>query len=297
VHALVAGPGGGLLHQWGDPGLRFYPRSSIKLMQAASWLTPSLRGRWELSGEELALACASHCGEDYHVAKVSAWLDRLGLSEEHLECGAHAPYDEESSHALVRAGRQPSQLHNNCSGKHAGLLTACKDRKWDVGGYSKYDHPVQELLRETLGRFLELDVDGLQWGIDGCGIPTYSVPLEAMVRTAAGRGLGALGESVKELNQAIAAHPRFLGGTKSFCTQVAEHTGGQVLAKLCAEGVYGAWIPKLGVGLAMKCEDGNGRATEVAMASILRELGYPLDFFSPLVRRWTGEVVGQFSCG
>jgi L-asparaginase II len=152
-----------------------------------------------------------------------------------------------------------------------------------------------------MGEFYGVDLTRAPWGIDGCGIPTYSVPLEvlatAMAKLANPGELSAdLKVAVGKLNAAIAAKPRFVGGTTSFCSQVVAESEGRVFAKLGAEGVYGAWIPKAGLGLAMKCEDGNSRATEVAMAAVLRNLGYPLSFYSPLVRRWTGEVVGQFVC-
>jgi L-asparaginase II len=105
-----------------------------------------------------------------------------------------------------------------------------------------------------------------------------------------------LGEAVLTLNSAIAAKPAYLGGTESFCSKVVAETEGRVFAKLGAEGVYGAWIPQAGLGLAFKAEDGAARAAEVAVAAVLKELGFPLGFFSPLVKRWTGELVGQFTC-
>ncbi|MGZ3662111.1 MAG: asparaginase, partial [Bdellovibrionota bacterium] len=187
------------------------------------------------------------------------------------------------------------------SGKHSGLLTFCQACEWETAGYTNYDHPVQKAIRETMAEFFGNDMERAHWGIDGCGIPTYSLSLEVMAK-----GMGRLADprelntqlrgAVGTLNAAIAAKPHFLGGTNSFCTKVVTETEGRVFAKLGAEGVYGAWIPQAGIGLALKCEDGTARAAEVAMAAVLRELGHPLGFFSPLVKRWTGEVVGQFVC-
>lgn len=302
VHAMVCDAAGASVLRWGDPGLAFFPRSSVKLMQAVAWVSEGCGRQIGLGPEELALACASHMGEDVHSRVVEGWLARLGLGEEALECGAHRPYHEASADALVREGRRPTQLHNNCSGKHAGLLTLCRCRGWDHVGYSSYDHPAQQAVRGALGRFLGLDMDRAPWGIDGCGIPTYSLPLEAlargMARAADPAGLEAgVGEAVRSLNGAIAAHPLLYGGAASFSSQVVAQTEARVFAKVGAEGVYGAWFPEKGLGLAMKCEDGNARAVEMAMAAVLRELGHPLGFHSPLVRRWTGEVVGQLVCG
>jgi L-asparaginase II len=301
VHAMVCDGKGEIVHQWGSPELRFFPRSSVKLIQATSWVSEGLDKKWGLGAEELSIACGSHHGEQSHVRIVDAWLKKLGLNEQDLECGPHAPYDSPSAQALLLAGHLPSQLHNNCSGKHSGLLTLCREKKWEIKGYSCYDHPIQQRLREIFGQFFELDMSKAPWGIDGCGIPTYSITLETLGRSMArvaspGKMKNGLGEAARTLTGAIGAQPSFMGGSGSFCSQVVAETEGRVFAKVGAEGVYGAWIPKTGLGIAMKCEDGGTRATEVAMASVLRELGHPLNFFSPLARRWTGEVVGQFFC-
>lgn len=301
VHALVYRSGEGLMGQWGNPSLALFPRSSIKLMQAASWVAPGFHKKWNLGQAELALACGSHEGEEFHVAQVKAWLGKLELDESALECGAHDPYNKESTRALVRAGEKPSVLHNNCSGKHTGLLTACLARGWPTRGYSNYDHPVQQSIRETLSQFWGKDPATLAWGLDGCGIPTYSVTLtmlaQSMAYAADPTGLSPeVREAVRTLNEAIAAKSEYMGGTESFCTKVVAETEGRVLAKVGAEGVYGAWIPGAEIGIALKCEDGTTRATEAALVAVLRELGHPLGFYSPLVRRWGGEVVGQFFC-
>lgn len=301
VHAVVVGRKSEVLYRWGDASLSFFPRSAVKLLQAASWVSQGLDREYGLGPEHLSIACGSHHGEEEHTSLVEAWLKKLGLGEEDLECGVHAPYHAPTAQALVREGKNPTQLHNNCSGKHSGLLTLCRARGWDTQGYSFYDHPVQQAVRATLERFYGTDLERPLWGIDGCGIPTYSIPLgtmaASMARLADPKGLERdLGDAVRALNAAVGAKPRLIGGSNSFCSQIVAETEGRVFAKLGAEGVYGAWIPQSGVGLAMKSEDGAGRATEVAMAAVLRELGHPLGFHSSLVRRWTGEVVGQFVC-
>lgn len=299
VHVQVADSSGKVVHSWGNPDLRFFPRSSVKLMQAASWLAAELERSGELSKKELAIACGSHEGEEFHVHLVKNWLARLGLSEANLECGPHEPYHRGCAHALIRAGQPATQLHNNCSGKHSGLLQHCVLKGWESRGYTNFDHPVQENIRHTMNQFFDLDFAKQPWGIDGCGIPTYAITLASlatgMARAADAKKLnGNLREAVKRLNAAIVAEPSFIGGTASFCTDVITHTEGRVLAKTGAEGVYTAWIPEAGIGLAMKAEDGNVRATKSATVAVLRELGFPLDFYSPLVKRWTGEVIGQF---
>jgi L-asparaginase II len=147
-----------------------------------------------------------------------------------------------------------------------------------------------------------LDLKEVPWGIDGCGIPTYAAPLgamaTAMAKTADPSSLDSqIQEALGRILAAVRHRPELIGGSGNFSSQVVAETEGRVFAKVGAEGIYGAWIPSQGVGIALKCEDGAGRAAEAALASVLRELGFPLSFYSPLVTRWAGEVVGQFICG
>lgn len=302
VHALVCDSQGETLHQWGNPELTFFPRSTVKILQAVAWVSEGLDAGWDIGDEELAIACGSHMAEPGHVEIVQRWLDKLGLPQSSLECGPHEPTHRPSAHALIRAGERACPIHNNCSGKHCGLLTACLSAGWPTAGYSSYDHPMQERLRQTMGEFLEVDLRAAPWGIDGCGIPSYCVPLRslalAMAKTADTSGLGSqIQSTVARIARAIKAEPKLIGGTENFSSQVVAETEGRVFAKVGAEGVYGAWIPAEGLGIALKCEDGAGRAAEAALSAILRELGFPLSFYSPLVTRWGGEVVGQFICG
>jgi L-asparaginase II len=301
VHALVSDAEGSLLHQWGDPGLPVFPRSAVKFIQAVSWVAQGGFGP-EVGEDELAIACGSHTGEPFHIEIVERWLGAIGLDQGALECGAHEPGNKASARALARAGKEPCPVHNNCSGKHCGLLTACLAQGWPIAGYSSYDHPVQAQIRSALGSFLGLDLKEVPWGIDGCGIPTYAAPLgamaTAMAKTADPSSLDSqIQEALGRILAAVRHRPELIGGSGNFSSQVVAETEGRVFAKVGAEGIYGAWIPSQGVGIALKCEDGAGRAAEAALASVLRELGFPLSFYSPLVTRWAGEVVGQFICG
>lgn len=291
VHVVESDAAGNLLRHWGNPELSFFPRSAVKMIQALVWMEE------KSDPEEIAIACGSHHGEEIHLAVVNRWLGRLGLSEKNLECGAHEPTGKMAALALARKGESPCQIHNNCSGKHCGLLTACLASGWDLEGYSNYDHPLQAKIRELLAQFLGMDLNQSPWGIDGCGIPTYAIPLRsmavAMAKLANPDSLDShIQKSVGRVNAAIKKHPLLLGGSESFSSKVVAETEGRAYAKLGAEGVYGIWLPQEGIGLSVKCEDGNARAAECAVAAILRDLGHPVSF-SPLLKRWTGEVVGQ----
>ena len=299
VHAAVARADGRLLRHWGATNLEFFPRSSIKLLQATSFVAPGYDRLFGLGAAELAIACGSHFGEEEHVRVVAHWLERLELDSRDLACGTHEPWGPAAFRALARKGEAPCTLHNNCSGKHTGFLTACLAHGWPTADYIHYDHPLQAAVREQLEPFFDVNFSEAPWGVDGCGIPTYAVTLRglamAMARTADPRGLSAdLQGAVATLTRAIEAHPRLIGGEDSFSSLVPPETHGAVFAKVGAEGVFGVWIPADGLGIAVKCEDGQVRGAEAAVAAILRDLGYPLRFYQAAVRRWTGEVVGEY---
>lgn len=302
IHALVTNRHGQIEYQWGNPDLAFFPRSTVKIIQAAAWTSRGQDRGFPVGEAELAIACGSHTGEPVHIEIVEKWLKGIGLDQSHLECGPHEPTHRPSARALIKAGERACPIHNNCSGKHTGLLTACLSAGWPTAGYSSYDHPVQEELRQTMNAFMDLDLRKVPWGIDGCGIPSYCVSLKslalAMARTADPSSLDSqIQEALGRISRAIKARPELIGGSENFSSQVVAETEGRVFAKVGAEGVYGAWIPAEGLGIALKVEDGTPRAAEAALAAILRELGFTLSFYSPLVTRWGGEVVGQFLCG
>jgi L-asparaginase II len=302
VHAVIADSSGRIQKSWGDPELTFFPRSSIKIIQSICWVAPGYADRFDLGDEEMAIACGSHEGEAFHERIVGRWLQKLKLRDTDLECGIQEPNLPSASRALARAGGYASQIHNNCSGKHCGFLTACFCEGLDPVGYTNYDHPIQAKIRELMTPFFGMSFVHTPWGIDGCGIPTYLTPLKSLARAMANVADPSLLDvdvqrAIAALNKAVRAHPEMIGGSESFSSRSVLHTQGRVLAKVGAEGVYGVWIPASGIGIALKCEDGNVRGAEAALAAILSELGHPLSFYSPLVHRWTGETVGQFIVG
>ena len=299
VHALVIKSGGAVEAKWGNSDLSLFPRSAIKIIQAVPIVQKKLHEKYALDSADLALACASHHGEAYHTERVSAWLQKLSLQEKDLECGVHAPYDEETFHKMLRAGGAPSQIHNNCSGKHCGLMTQALELDRSVAGYTNFDHPVQEELRVVQERFFSIKMQ--KWGIDGCGIPTYSIPLLnlglGLAKIANPKELNAAdADAVKILQESILENPTYIGGRRSFCTEVIQKTKGRVIAKVGAEGVYGAWIPEQGVGIALKCEDGGTRAAKAVLYKILESFGMSFENEVGSVKRWTGDLVGHIYC-
>lgn len=271
---------GRLVAAWGDPDRRLYARSAIKPLQAIPLVESGSLDAYGLGDEELALACASHNGEPVHAGMVAGWLARLGLAENDLECGAHPPLDPEAAAALIRRGQPAGALHNNCSGKHAGMLTVACHGNMATTGYVASSHPVQQRVEAVLAEMCDCDLGAAPRGIDGCSLPQIALPLRALALAmarmadpdAAGLPAGRAA-AVLRIRQAWAGHPYLIAGRDRFDTRLIEATGGQVLVKVGAEGVTCAVVPALQVGIALKIEDGGGRAVGVALAAVLARLG------------------------
>ncbi|MFQ5785925.1 MAG: asparaginase [Alphaproteobacteria bacterium] len=274
----VADGSGRIVHRWGDVGQAVYPRSAIKSIQAIPLVESGAAERFDLSAAELALACASHGGEPMHIEAVEAWLARLGLGADDLECGAHPPSHAPSAEALWRSGATPNAVHNNCSGKHAGMLTTARHLGEPTAGYIRHDHPVQQRVARVIGEMTDVDMTRAPRGIDGCSIPTYAIPLgafaTAMARLADPAKLAdGRADAIERIKAAIVARPEMVAGTGRFCSALIRESGGRIITKTGAEGVYAAALPDLGLGVALKVEDGAGRASSVALAAVLRRLG------------------------
>jgi L-asparaginase II len=255
-----------------------FPRSAIKPIQALPLIESDAADAFGLSDAELALACASHSGEGDHVAVVSAWLQRLGLGSRDLECGGHAPKHGPSAHALAAAGQDADARHDNCSGKHAGFLTLARQLGAPTRGYVGFAHPVQQRVLGVLEQMTGLDdLTAQPRGIDGCGIPTIAVPLGNLALAMARFGEAddqpeRRQAACRRLLQAVAAEPRMIAGTGRVDSAIAQALGARCLAKTGAEGVHAAVLPELGLGLALKIDDGAGRAAEVVLLRLLARL-------------------------
>ena len=276
VAYAVADADGRLLEAAGDVDREVFPRSAIKPLQAIALVESGAADRFAVSEQELALACASHSGEPEHVALVRAWLARLGLDASALECGAHPPSHAPSAQRLTAAGRPPERVHNNCSGKHAGMLTLARHLGASVAGYSLPDHPVQRLVAEMLRELAGLTALPTP-AIDGCGVPTWPIPLgrlaAAFARFAHPARLPATrARACARLQAAMLAHPHLVAGTDRACTEIMT-AAPDVLVKTGAEGVYAACLLTRRLGLALTVEDGAGRAAPVALLALLRALG------------------------
>jgi L-asparaginase II len=268
---------GKILFATGDVDEVVYPRSSLKPIQALPLVESGAAEAFGVSDEEMALACASHSGEPMHTSRVAAWLERIGLSEHDLACGPHAVRYEPVWEAMVKRGEHPTRIHNNCSGKHTGFLTVA--RHWDVatGGYERHDYPVQQAVAKALGE-LSGETGTLPWGIDGCAAPNFALPLAAFARAlaklAAPQTLAApRAHAAERILRSMIAHPELVAGTGRACTILMRACSGRAALKTGAEGVFAAMIPERGLGIALKIDDGAGRAAETTIACLLDRLG------------------------
>lgn len=283
-----------------------FPRSAVKALQALPLVASGAADELGLGDAELALACSSHAGEPAHTEAAASMLAKAGRDEATLECGCHWPFDVKAARALAERGERPSQLHNNCSGKHAGFVCLACASRVDPAGYVAPDHPVQETVRAALEEVTGATLTADRRGTDGCAIPTYAMPLTCLAYGFAKFGAGAhlsadYARAATRIRKAVAANPFMVAGTGRFDTRLMEGLGPRVFLKTGAEGVYCAALPELGLGVALKCEDGATRAAEAMMAAVIRRF-LDLDerertlldgFAATPVKNWNKHDVGE----
>ena len=303
---VVVDADGQVVAQSGDIDRPIFPRSAVKPLQCLALIASGAADRLGLDDAEIALACGSHAGEPLHVATAESMLRKAGREGSCLECGAHWPLSESAAHALAAEGGVPSALHNNCSGKHAGFICLACFRDLDPSGYVQPDHPAMQEVTAALAAATSTILDDSCRGVDGCSIPSFAMPLKAIATGFARLGTGQRltpehAMAATRIRSAIASQPLMVAGTGRFDTRIATAFGAAVLCKCGAEGTAAAAIPGQGFGVAIKIDDGAGRAAEVAMAALLqRLLPAPLtdceefrNLAEGTLRNWSGIVVGH----
>lgn len=307
VIVAVASADGTLLRAHGDIARPVFPRSAIKPIQSLGLIESGAADAFAVPAPRLALSAASHGGEPMHVSAAIDWLAKIGLDEGALACGPHLPTHAPSAEALIRSGQPPTRAFNNCSGKHTGMLTLCRHLDLPIAGYEGPDHPLQKRIEKTYEDFLSWKLAGAARGIDGCSLPQIAVPIERMALAIARFGApddvfdSARAAACKRMAAAIVAHPFMLAGTGRFCTKALIAARGRAVLKTGAEGVYLAAIPDRKLGIALKVEDGAGRAAEVAMAKLLDLFGGFVDtpraeidaLVNPTLSNYAGLRVGD----
>ncbi|MAM24413.1 MAG: L-asparaginase [Rhodobacteraceae bacterium] len=269
-HAVICDDTGEIVEAWGDPSRVVLPRSSAKMIQALPLLESGAADARKLNSARLALACASHQGAAIHTQRVGDWLKDLGLGDKDFRCGPHMPYSREAEVELIRAGESPCQIHNNCSGKHAGFLTLNAHLNGDAD-YVEPDHPVQRACLDAFERVTQETSPG--YGIDGCSAPNFASTLHGMGRAMAHFAAAPEGSPEERLHRAMREHPELVAGEGRACTELMRAMDGRVALKTGAEGFFIAILPHRKLGIALKAADGATRAAECAIAALLVRLG------------------------
>jgi L-asparaginase II len=308
-HIAVADPQGRLVARLGDPDLWVCLRSMAKPIQALPVITTGAAQAFGFGPEELALFSGSLNGQDFQVALVEKVLSRLGLTAAHLQCGVHAPSHRPSAQALVKAGQSPATVHNNCAGKHAAMLALCVHHGWPVADYMDPQHPVQQLIVQTIAQVTEVPADQITVAIDGCGAPVFYVPLRRIAQAyakgaAAAQGTlpaGPLTQALATLTRACLAHPRLIAGDGRLCTDIMQALPDRVLAKTGAEGGYALALINEGLGAAIKVADGHARGLNPTAVETLAQLNLLTPtaaaalagYHRPPIKNHRKEIVGQ----
>ena len=305
VDLAVVDSDGNVVLGFGDIEREIFPRSAMKPLQsiALAELLCQHPEKGSLTPSEYALITASHNGEDIHVEGVHALLERFGIDPDHLICGAHWSLDQATSLQQARSLAQPTKAHNNCSGKHAGMLVLAQLMGVSLEGYHKVTHPVQQRILGVMEQMTGLDLMDYPYGIDGCGAPAVSGPLGNWARgfaIFADRSMvpDHRADAISAIRQGVAAAPLMIAGHGRCCSGVAASYGDVMTVKTGAEGVFAAAFHDLGLGLTLKTRDGNKRGAEAALGAVIHILGYDAQpelepFFAPILKNWAGEPVGK----
>ena len=303
---------GALVASVGNPEAATFLRSAAKPFQTLPLIVSGAADRLRLREKELAVITSSHSGQKMHLDVVRGILRKARLRESALRCGAHAPFHRPTAAALAKGGMRPSVLHNNCSGKHAGMLALARHWRAPLETYLAPDHPVQKAVLETLCAYTGVAPGSVLVGVDGCSAPTFAISL----REAAGGyarlldprfGSGSEREAARRVVDSMRGYPEMVGGTNRLDTRLMESIGRSFIAKIGAEGFYGMAYRdgQRGVGIALKIADGDGdRARTVATVHLLSRLGLlgkekAAEILEsqglPEVRNVRGSIVGKVS--
>src|SRR5690625_3694885 len=302
----VVNQAGDVLAHAGDQHSYIYARSTIKPIIALPLLVDEIAMHYQLTKEELSVACSSHSGQPEHVAAVRSILRKVDRDENELQCGIHDPWHKRSRSQLREHGKRSTEVHNNCSGKHASMLAWCSHMGVDSAGYLDAAHPVQKRVKEAVALLSGLNESDIPTGVDGCGVPVYYMPLEKLASTMArfGQPTGLPTEwqqACHQMTTAIQQYPFYLGGESRFETELMQVTQSRLIGKSGAEGVFVVSCPSEGWGLALKMEDGSDRGLFPAVMEALIQLDQftkkELDLLSAFhqyeLRNWAGQKVGQ----
>ena len=288
-HIAAVDPAGKIVAQLGDIETITHYRSAAKPFQAIPLVSTGGANYFGFTTQQLAVINGSHSGEASHVAVVQSILDKIGLDKSALQCGTHMPFDDATTKQLRAASQAPDVLHNNCSGKHAGMLALATYFKFQISDYLDPEHPIQQMIRRALSRFADVEYDDIGVAVDGCSAPVFITSIKAMARSYAQLvGIqftrlqrdGEINDAAQRVVQSFIEYPEMIGGTRNrLDTDLMRAARGQIISKVGAEGVQLLGVLPCeryphGLGIALKVEDGDiKRARDPVVIETLRQLG------------------------
>lgn len=298
---------GEVIYSRGDIEQISYPRSAMKLFQHIPLIISGVHDELKLNQKEIAIMCGSHNGENQHKEVVYSMLEKIGLDENHLKCGAQKPTFRSDYEELIRSGKSPAAIHNNCSGKHAGFLALCKKKGYELDTYLDLNHQIQKEIRTTIAAYYEVAENDLIPGIDGCSAPTFAMPIKNMA--LAFKNLVKPNSKISEeqfkaskvILNAIKEYPEMLAGTNRYCTDLIKITKGRIIGKTGADGVYSLVIPHEGIGITVKIDDGKMGPQYQVVQELLKKHGWisnseynELEKYRKFeLKNFSGKIVGE----
>ncbi len=276
VSVAVVDAQGRLVARAGDPDLTTFWRSAAKPFQAMPMVADGAADRFGFSPRELALGCASHSSEPAHLELAESMLKKLGLTERALACGAHPPLSPAVAEQVLRQGIVMTPRWSNCSGKHAGMLAMALHHGWPLTGYERLEHPLQQRVVAEVMRWSGCAEGSLHFGVDGCTVVCFGLPLRAMALAYA-RFAASEEPAAVRLRESMASFPELIAGQGRLETELGQATAGLAIAKVGADGIYCAALPQAELGIALKVHDGDMRSSGPVLLAVLRALGARFD--------------------
>ncbi len=276
VKALVTTVDGKILLSTNNDNEYFFPRSSIKIFQAIPFAMSNAIKNYKLNNKHIALACASHKGEKFHIRELKKWISKINLKTKNLQCGIHAPLDKRASEKIIYSRKKFNELHNNCAGKHLGMLTSCLVNNLSITNYLDYNHVHQKNIRKIINKFTESKLSKKNFSLDGCSAPQYSFKIKSISKALNNliksyKNNYDYSDQVRTLVNSILENPEFIGGTVSFDTKVIKASKGRIFCKSGAEGVFLFVDFQNEISGVIKITDGNERAIPIAILNIFKK--------------------------
>ncbi|GIW48656.1 MAG: asparaginase [Caloramator sp.] len=275
--AVVVDKTGKVLAYSGDAYKLTYIRSAAKPIQTMNVILSGAADRFNFNDKEIAIMCASHYGEEFHINTLNEMLKKINIKKEALLCGETYSINQAYRHKQLKENHSITTLNSDCSGKHIGVVATCLHKGYGLIDYNTKEHPVQKDTLEVVAKVCDINKDKIIIGVDGCSVPVFGMPIYNMAlgyaRMVTGYGLNEEYKAAAErVYNSMVAHPEMVAGTNGFCTELIKAAGGKLIGKLGAEAVYCIGIKDLGIGIAVKIEDGNYRALYPAVMKILEDL-------------------------